>query len=134
MRITTWRQDLQRHNVDTQQLIGDCLDAYAIAKETIAYCLQEGGELSDRGLVVALLNCSDVCRTTSEFVAFEAALQASSCNFCAIVCDHTAKQCGRFPDDEQLSACIEAMRNCAQSCRDFASADLENGSERFGYP
>ena len=124
--------ELRRQREDVQQTIEDCLDAYAIAKETVAYCLKAGGEVASGELIVTLLSCSDVCRATCEWVVIEAALRSRSCDFCAIVCEYAAEQCERF-DDEQLKACAEAMRNCAQSCRDLAGADVAGERRPFGY-
>ena len=123
---------LRQQSEDIQQTIEDCLDAYAIAKETISYSLQQGGDVARGELIVTLLTCSDVCRSTAEFIVIEAALRSSSCGFCAIVCDFAAEQCERF-EDEQLTACAEAMRNCAQSCRELASADVTDDRRPFGY-
>ena len=123
---------MRKHSNGIQQTIEDCLDAYAVAKETVAYSLRRGGELAAGDLVVTLLTASDVCRATYEFLVIEAALRSSGCGFCAIVCDYAADRCERF-DDEQLKACAEAMRNCADSCRQLAAAGVIDEQRPFDY-
>lgn len=107
---------------EAQQAIEDCLDLYAISKETVAYCLQHGGWLSDGRLITTLFTCSDACRATAEFIALDAALVPRAAAFSADVADYTADACDRVgAGDEQLGACAEAARQCAQSCRRLAA-------------
>jgi hypothetical protein len=108
--------------IETQQAIEDCLDLYAITKETVAYCLQRGGSLADGRLITTLFTCSDTCRSTAEFIALDAELVPQAGAFSAEVCDYTADACERADaDDEQLAACAEAARQCAESCRRLAA-------------
>jgi hypothetical protein len=113
---------MAEREIDTQQAIEDCLDLYAISKETVAYCLRRGGSLTDGRLIVTLFTCSDTCRATAEFIALEAELVPRAADFCADVCDYTADACERAgAGDEQLAAGADAARQCAESCRRLAA-------------
>ena len=107
---------------EAQQAVEDCLDLYAISKETVAYCVQEGGWLADGRLITTLFTCSDACRATADFIALEAELVPRAAAFCADVCNYAADMCERAgAGDEQLSACAEAARQSADSCRRLAA-------------
>jgi hypothetical protein len=117
---------------EMQQCIEDCLDLFAISKETVAYCLSEGGELAGGRLITTLLTTSDVCRITSECISIEAQLFQRSAGYCAEVADFCASSCDAFAD-EQLGACAEAARACADSARAVAAMDFSAERGRFEY-
>ncbi len=119
---------------EIQRAIEDCLDAFAIAKESVAYCLSEGGDLADGRLVTMLLTTSDVCRSASEILAIEAPILASTCRHTAEVCEYTAEECDRVGGgDEQLAATAEARRACADTCRRVGAVDFAGVDGRFSY-
>ncbi len=116
--------------IETQQAIEDCLDLYAISRETVAYCLRRGGSLTDGKLIVTLFTCSDTCRATAEFIALEAELVPQAADFCADVCDYTADACERAgAGDEQLAAGAEAARHFLN----FFIASIRNPHTRRAY-
>ena len=107
---------------EEQQAVEDCLDLYAISKETVAYCLQQGGWLTDGRLITTLFTCSDTVRAMADLVALDAHLVPRAAEFCAELCDFTAEACdGIGAGDEQLGACAEAARQSADSCRRLAA-------------
>ena len=119
---------------EIQQCIEDTLDTFAIAKESVAYCLSEGGDKVDGRLVTMLLTTSDVCRSASEIIAIEAPIFQRTCAHTADVCDYTAEQCERVGgDDEQLAATAESCRTCAESCRIVARLNFRSTDGRFAY-
>jgi hypothetical protein len=106
----------ERQDPRLRDAVTDCIDAYATCKETIAYSLEDGGELADARLIVTLLSCSDICRTTAEFIVTEADLASDSCQFCAVVCERCAARCDQWPEDEQMRLCAEAVRRVTATC------------------
>ena len=117
---------------EMQQCIEDCLDLFAISKETVAYCLSEGGELAGGRLITTLLPTSDVCRITSECVSIESGMFQRSAEYCAEVAEFCATSCDHYAD-EQLAACAEAARGCAESARLVARMDFRAEDLRFEY-
>jgi hypothetical protein len=118
-------------SAEAQQVIEDCLDLYAITKETVAYCLEHGGSRADGALITTLFTCSDTCRGTAEFIALDARLVFQAAVFCAHVCDYAAEACDNVgAGDEQLSLCAEAARECAASSRRLAALGTVPAEER----
>lgn len=119
---------------EIQRCIEDCLDTFAITKETVAYCLSEGSRLADGRLITMLLTTSDVCRSASEIIAIEAAVFQRTSAHTAEVCDFTASECERVGGtDDQLTAAAESCRACAESCRVVADLDFDSRDGRFAY-
>jgi hypothetical protein len=102
--------------------IEGCIDAYSACKETIAYCLEAGGSFVDGQFIVALICCSDICRTTTDLVIVEAGLGAETCRFCALVCERCAERSDQMPDDEQMELCARALRRAAARCATLADS------------
>jgi hypothetical protein len=113
--------------------VEDCLDTYAMCKETVAYCLEAGGPFADGHLIVTLMTCADTCKNTAEFIVVETDLAGMSCGFCAIVCERCAERCEAMPDDEQMDLCAERVRKTAGACLAVAAAGLED-TETFLAP
>ncbi len=119
---------------EIQRAIEDCLDTFAITKESVAYCLSEGGDLVDGRLVTMLLTTSDVCRSATEIMAIEAPILHATCRHTADVCEFTADQCDRVgAADEQLAATAKACRACAETCRRVGAVDFAAFDGRFSY-
>jgi hypothetical protein len=106
---------MRRSNPWLRDAVTDCIDGSVLCKETISYCLEEGAA-SHAELIVSLLSCSDVCRTTSDFIVIEGDLAAESSQFCAVVCERSAERCDLVPGDEQLQLCAEGLRRIAATC------------------
>jgi hypothetical protein len=65
------------------------------------------------GLVVLLLACSQVCASGGP-------LSAVMVDCCAKCCDHCAKACEAFPNDQHMKACPEKCRKCETMCKSIS--------------
>jgi hypothetical protein len=63
------------------------------------------------------LDCSDFCAAASQIVSRRGPFAALICESCATACDHCAKECEKFPDDQHMTACAEECRKCEKACK-----------------
>jgi hypothetical protein len=69
-----------------------------------------------------LLDCADICQTSTNFMLRNSPLHGQTCRLCAEVCERCAEDCERFRDDAAMQNCAQVCRRCAESCRRMASA------------
>lgn len=79
--------------------IHTALGCDTVCLETISHCLTKGGDHANADHVKLLQDCAEICQTAASFMVRELVLHAETCSVCA-----------------------EAWRQCAQSCRQMASA------------
>ncbi len=63
-----------------------------------------------------LINCSEICKTTANFMISHSAVYGSVCALCAEICDACARSC------EEIGAmyeCVEVCHRCAANCEDM---------------
>ena len=100
--------------------IEQCNNCHAICTETVAHCLQVGGEHNESSHIRLLLDCAEICQTSANFMLRMSDLHGQTCGVCADVCERCAEDCERFGDDRMMQQCAEVCHGCAASCRDMA--------------
>src|SRR2546421_2860709 len=104
-----------------QQCIQNCQDCHAVCEQTIAYCLQTGGRHVEANHMQSLLDCSQSCQVSLDFMLRNSPLSKSVCGVCADACLRCAETCERISNDAQMQTCAQICRQCASSCRQMAS-------------
>jgi hypothetical protein len=115
-----------------QQCIDACLHCYRTCRETaMNHCLESGGRHVEPAHFRLMINCSEICRTSAEFMMSASPLHAHVCAACAVVCVACAESC---EDIGQMDECAQACRACAQNCRQMASQPnaLSSGTHAGG--
>lgn len=107
----------QRLTQEMEKCIKDCLDCHSICLTTIQHCLQKGGRHADPSHIGLLLNCAEICQTSTNFMLSGSHFHVRTCAVCAEICEACAKSCEQFEDDPQMRSCAEVCRRCADSCR-----------------
>jgi hypothetical protein len=79
-----------------------------------------GGDHAETSHIRLLLDCAEICQTSANFMLRMSNFHNQTCGVCAEVCEHCARDCERFEDDEMMQQCAEACRSCARSCREMA--------------
>jgi hypothetical protein len=102
------------------------LECYCSCTETTSRYLGSSGPGVET-LLQSLLDCAEVCRTTSGFLLRDSALRADLASICAEACGRSARHCERFGDD-LLRQCAEACRRCADACRELLHTDSASGA------
>ncbi len=107
-------------NDDMQRCIDECLHCYRTCLQTaVTHCLDMGGAHVAPAHFRLMLNCSQLCRTTAEFMMSASPLHAQTCALCADTCVACADSCEQVGD---MDECVQACRDCAQSCRQMAAS------------
>ena len=101
------------------ECIATCLKCHNICLQTAAGVLgaPPPGEPS---LVLALLDCADICQTTANAMVRGSPRHAIFCAACAQVCDACAAACTKANRAAILNDCAKLCRDCAMSCRHMA--------------
>jgi hypothetical protein len=105
---------------DIRRCVQACADCHQYCIETIVHCRQHGGAYVDAAHLRSLLDCAEICQTTTDFMLRGSDLSTSLATFCAVVAERCALSCDRLGEDRQLRACAEAGRRCALLCREMA--------------
>ena len=105
---------------EMQECIKNCQDCHSFCLETVTYCLEKGGKHAELGHMQLLLDCTEICQTSANFMLRDSDLHSRTCGVCAEVCERCAQSCAQFPDDTQMIACADICRRCADSCRRMA--------------
>jgi hypothetical protein len=112
------------HQSGMQQCIQECTDCHNICLETVTYCLEKGGRHAERDHIRLLLDCSQICQTSADYMLRNSNLHTRTCSICSEVCDECMKDWQAFADDARMAACADACRRCAESCLQMARSRM----------
>ena len=87
--------------------------------ETITHCLQMGGEHAEAEHIRTLMDCTQICATSTDFMLRGSPAHADVCGVCADVCEECARTCEEM-NGAEMKRCAEQCRRCAESCREMA--------------
>lgn len=111
------------HNKPSAEMracIDECNACRDICTECVTHCLSLGGEHAQPDHVRTLLDCADICATSSGFMLRGSDLHIDVCGVCADVCGACASSCEELYSDEMMTRCAAACRRCAESCQRMA--------------
>lgn len=103
--------------MDTNACIESCNACHRVCLETIAWCLEQGGEHAGAAHITLLQDCAEICVVSADFMIRGSDLHGRVCAVCAEVCERCAQACEGLRG-EQMERCAEMCRRCAQMCRD----------------
>lgn len=90
-------------------------------------CLQETGA-ADMARCIALdMDCAQICRLASGYMARGSEFAPHLCALCAEICETCGEECARH-DNDHCQRCAKACRRCAEECRRMAGRS--RGAER----
>jgi hypothetical protein len=108
-----------QHQAEMRRCIELCTECHNVCVETLARCLQHGGEHAEPAHVRLMLDCAEICQTSANFMLRGSELHGRTCGVCADVCERCARDCAGFAE-EFMQRCADACRRCAESCRQMA--------------
>lgn len=106
---------------DMRQCIQDCLECASICDQTLAYCLEQGGEHARVEHINLLRDCDESCTIAASMMSRKSRFSGEPRQLCVLVCAACAEWCESMADDAQMSACAEACRRCEESCRNLTA-------------
>lgn len=110
---------------EMEQCINDCLDCHSICLESVDHCLKMGGRHASQDHIRLLLDCSEICQTSANFMLRGSDFSARVCEICAEIDDRCAESCDQFRDDKMMKACADVCRRDAESCRQMAKMSMK---------
>lgn len=124
----------QMQDSDMSRCIANCMMTERQCLETLAYCLEEQGTAYSGKHIQLLQTCVETCNLSVRLMSMNSQFHQQACELCFEVCDACALECERYEDDEIFSACAEACRRSAESCRGMAGmmVRVKSGEERSG--
>lgn len=100
----------------------EACDACASACDRCAAaCLQEQDVAAMSRCILLDMDCADLCRLTSSYLARSSEQAAAVSRFCADVCEACAQECGKHAA-AHCQACERACLRCAEECRRIADS------------
>lgn len=110
---------------EMEQCIQDCLDCHSVCLETaVDYCLAMGGRHAEQNHIRLMLDCSEICQVSANFMLRGSNFSSRVCNLCSEVCDQCAESCDQFRDDKKMETCADVCRRCSESCRQMAGMSM----------
>lgn len=88
----------------------DACDHCAVA------CLAEADPKPMARCIALDIDCAQICRVASAFMARGSELVNSFCALCADICEACAEECERH-SMEHCKQCAQACRQCTEECR-----------------
>lgn len=87
-----------------------------VCNETLAYCLEQGGDHVKAEHLKVMIDCVDVCTLAARLHERDSRLRVQAMEICASACKTCAETCEEFQDDEVMRLCAQACRECQQHC------------------
>ena len=111
-------------NQSMDACIDNCQSCYEVCLETIAHCLEKGGEHASPNHIKLLQDCVQICQTSADFMIRGSDYHALTCGVCADVCEACADECEKMSQEagDLMTRCAEECRRCAESCREMSQS------------
>ena len=101
-----------------QECITNAQNCHATCLSMLSqHCLEVGGKHVEAKHFRLMLDCADICATSTDFTARGSAHHAKVCGVCAEICRACADSCEQVGD---MDDCVKACRACAESCGQMA--------------
>jgi hypothetical protein len=106
---------------DVTACLEQCLACQRVCVETLAAVMARPDDRIDSALLRTLMDCSDICATSAQFLLRRSDLHGATCAACADVCAACARSCEAIAGHDALARCAQTCRRCAASCEEMAS-------------
>lgn len=113
-------QQTTQQTKEMKECADACTETRRVVEQTLAYCLQQGGDHVKPAHVQRMRDCIDMCETCAGTCDRGSENCASICKACADVCTACADDCADFQGDSTMQECADACRNCAKACNAVA--------------
>lgn len=120
MQTTIEGQFQSPENLD--KCIQSCLACYEECTKCVSHCLAQGGAHAEQKHILLMLECAEMCSSSSSLMLLKGQFSIEHCQLCAQVCDACEASCrGIDADDEMMQKCADTCSECAEACRSMAS-------------
>jgi hypothetical protein len=109
----------------TPQQFQSCIDACNNCAEACDYCaiscLQEPNPKEMADCIALDMDCAQICRLSTAYMARNSQMARDICQACAEMCDACGDECEKF-QVAHCQECAQACRRCAEECRRMVNA------------
>lgn len=111
----------ESEGVSVQDCIDACVACYQDCLKCLNHCLIMGGVHSHVNHITTMIECAEICKTSSTLMSLKGKFSYEICQVCARVCDACEASCLTIgSDDSMMLDCAESCRRCADTCRSMA--------------
>jgi hypothetical protein len=103
-----------------ESCIDACNDCAAACDHCASACLKEPQVANMTRCIELDVDCAQVCRLATAYMARGSEFAAEFCELCAQICEACGKECAKHPM-AHCQDCAKACRRCAEECRRMAS-------------
>jgi hypothetical protein len=100
-----------------QECADRCNECARVVEQTLAYCLEQGGDHVRPEHVQLMRDCIEISRTCGILCDRDSDRHQAVARACAEICEACAKDCASFEGDKTMQRCAEVCRECAETCR-----------------
>jgi len=105
--------------MNTESCADACAKCHQVCLQTaMQHCLKMGGEHVAPDHFRLMLDCAQICQTSSNLQLSGSAFSKTYCALCAEVCEACAQSCEAL---DNMQECLDACRNCAKSCIEMST-------------
>lgn len=112
-------QEIDHLDDEMQECVDNCFEAAQACEWCADACTEEGEGMAE---------CIRLCRDVADLASLHARFMARNSQFhrelaglCADACEACADECEQH-DHDHCQTCAEVVRECAETCRNMASA------------
>jgi hypothetical protein len=121
----------------THEQYRSCIDACNACAEACGHCatacLREPDVQQMTECIRLDIDCAEICRLASAFMARGSDFAVDICSACAAVCDACGDECRRH-QAPHCQACADACARCADECRRRAGTPRGRGARQAERP
>jgi hypothetical protein len=99
--------------------VDNCARCHRQCILALNYCIKKGGKYADPEHIQTLLDCAQMCQTSTDFMTRQSKFHDKVCQVCSEICAKCADSCAALNDDK-LADCVEMCRKCSESCKKMA--------------
>jgi hypothetical protein len=104
----------------SHQEFASCIEACNACADACDHCttacLAEADPKTMARCIALDIDCAQICRMASAYMARGSEHMATLCTLCADICDACGKECKRH-SMEHCQKCAAACQHCAEECR-----------------
>lgn len=112
---------------EENELLATLAQCHETCTKGLIHSLNEGGDFVRKDHIVWLLDCSEICKVSTNFLLRDSDYSGDILNLCSYICEDCAESCETFFDDAHMKNCAEICRKCSDKCRD--AVDIEEVEE-----
>lgn len=121
------QNNMEENHLDesAKELLASLEQCKEVCLETVMHSLREGGDYVKIDHIRILLDCSEICGASVNFLMRDSDYAGNIIELCADICEECAESCELFDGHEKMKECATVCRSCAEKCREAITYEEE---------